>query len=534
MPVLPFALASSLALCLPPAPAVPQSGIGGNVCVIVLDDVAPGMIGVYDDAALLAGRPSQGRASTPQIDARLAFEGIRFDRAWSMPSCSPSRAAMLTGRIGSRSGIGQIVPPRATRPMPGLDPDIELLPALLRLAPSPYSSGAVGKWHLADRDMQLVHPQHPLGMPVGSWFDRFAGTWNNLPSGTTYDSAGYYVWAKEYASRISLASNPCLGSQPPCTVDMDVNVSPFDYPSVDTVDDAITLVNELPEPWFLWVTPHATHVPAHPLPAGLPANPCSGAPAPGPGCTYQGLTTEQSEFRCMLEALDHQLGRLFCQLDFNDTTVILVGDNGWGQRSRVAPYLATRAKGSVYQGGVEVPLIIRSPVIPTHLRGTSSGALVSVVDVFATVRELAGAPPAVFAEDSVSLLPVLKGTSTTTRPTLYTEKFTPNFVPDFEAAGPPAGYICQRHEQTVRDDQFKLIRRTRRLAGGGPPVVAEEFYDLLAGGPPNTSTIPPTPQPDWHEQNDLLAPGATLTPLAASTLAALRLELDLNYPPLVQ
>ena len=98
--------------------------------------------------------------------------------------------------------------------------------------------------------------------------------------------------------------------------------------------------------------------------------------------------------------------------------MILVSDNGISRQGIVAPYSTNKAKGSVYQGGLEVPLIVRSPRIPPSLRGTSSEALVSLVDVFDTVRELAGAPPALAAEDSVSFLGVLEGTVSSARPLL--------------------------------------------------------------------------------------------------------------------
>ncbi len=501
---------------------------GGNVCVIMLDDMAPGMIASFDAAAVAAGRPSAYPASTPAIDSLLAAEGMSFDRAWSLPTCTPGRAAALTGRFGLRSGIGQIVPPRATRPSPGLGNQVELLPGLLRGAMPSYASGAVGKWHLADQLQLVQNPVHPLGVASNPWFDRFAGTWFNLGALALqpYQTSGYYMWEKAYASRVELALNPCPAGEPPCNVDMDVNLTPLDYPSVDTIEDALVLVNELPEPWFLWVAPHATHAPMHPLPAGLPADACRGTPAPGPSCSYPGLGVESSQARCMLEALDHQLGRLLCSLDFDDTTVILVADNGWSMRSVVPPYLTSRTKGTVYEGGVEVPFVVRSPVIPPALRGTRSDALVSVVDIFATVRELAGAPPAAGAEDSRSLLPILDGSQAATRDILYTENFQPNFAPDPATGLPPAGYVCARHDQALRETRFKLVRRWRRGTPGSPPLLVEELYDLEQGA---------SGSPDWNETNNLLA--AAAQPLAAeaqSALGMLRNKLDSLYPKLVQ
>ena len=512
------------------ASALAQSSptTGGNVCVIMLDDVAPGMIASFDAAAVAAGRPSVLPASTPAIDSLLAAQGMSFDRAWSLPTCTPGRTAALTGRFGLRSGIGQVVPPRATRPSPGLENGTELLPGLLRGATPPYSSGAVGKWHLADQLQLVANPVHPLGLPGSPWFDRFAGTWFNLGALTLqpYQESGYYVWEKAYASRIELAVDPCPVGEPPCNLDMDVNLTPLDYPSVDTVEDALALVGELPEPWFLWVAPHATHAPVHPLPAGLPADTCRGAAAPGPACSYPGMALPQSQARCMLEALDHQLGRLFCALDFSDTTVILVADNGWSARSLVPPYLVSRSKSTVYQGGVEVPFVVRSPAIPPALRGTRSDALVSVVDIFATVRELAGAPAASHGEDSRSLLPILTGAQPQTRDILYTENFLPNFVPDPVSGLPPAGYACSRHDQALRDARFKLVRRWRRGPPGNPPILTEEFYDLEQGL---------NGAPDWNESRNLLAAGApALDYEAQGSLGILRNKLDTQYPKLVQ
>lgn len=530
-------LVPALALLVAPScplASIPVSqGSGGNVCVIVLDDVVPGMLGCYDTAFRAQGRPSQGGASTPNIDAVLAAHGMRFERAWSAPSCSPTRAAMLTGRRGSRSGIGQVIPPRAERPMPGLDPRVELLPGLLRLAPQPYTSAAIGKWHLADNAQSLQLPPHPLGTASAPWFERFAGTWNNFQGNSSYSAGGYYVWTKEFSTRIDPFVSPCPGEEPPCALDMDTNLSPLDYPTVDTIDDALTLVQTLPEPWFLWIAPHAAHVPLHPLPDGMPANPCTGAAAPDSSCVYPGLSVLQSRARCMLEALDHQLGRLFCELEFADTTVILTADNGWGARSVVPPYSNARAKGSVYEGAIETPLIVRSPHIPPALRGSSSEALVSLVDVFDTVRELAGAPPAVAAEDSVSFVGVLEGQVASARPLLYAEGFSPNFVPQTMFGGPPPGYECLRHDQALRDDRFKLVRKTRVTPSGVPSVV-EELYDLREGGPADPAFQPPQPRPDWLEQNNLLSNGQPLSPTAAQALQNLRDALDLEYTSLVR
>ncbi|MCY3002509.1 MAG: hypothetical protein NTV21_11970, partial [Planctomycetota bacterium] len=142
-------------------------------------------------------------------------------------------------------------------------------------------------------------------------------------------------------------------------------------------------------------------------------------------------------------------------------------------------------------------------------------------------------PPAAHAEDSVSFLPVLTGQAASARPVLYTEVFTPNFLPDPQTGGAPAGFACLRHDQALRDDRFKLVHKVRATPSGVPAVV-EELYDLLEGGPPDTSVQPPRPQPDWLEQNNLLAAGATLSLEAALALQNLRDSLAVEHPSLVR
>ena len=443
---------------------------------------------------------------------------------------------MLTGRLGQRSGIGRVLLQRDDVENPGLEPTAELLPQLLHAAPLPYACAAVGKWHLASSEQLETWPAHPLGSPAGPWFDRHAGTWFNFESQPQlpYWMSGYYVWEKAYSTRVHAGVSPCVSGEPPCAREMDANLDPDDYPTVDTIDDALELVRTLPEPWFLWLAPNAAHGPTHEVPAGLPADPCGfGTSVTGSG-SLSGMSVDALRIRNSLTALDQQLARLFCELDFGDTTVILVGDNGTGELAALPPYLPSRVKGSVYEAGVQVPFLVRSPQLAPALVGATSEALVSLVDVFATVRELAGAPAAALAEDSRSLLPVLRGESASARRSVYTELFGPNFVPDPATGGPPASYVCNRHDQALRDARFKLVRKWRPHPAGGAPLLVEELYDLRYGGPPDLSTVPPTATPDWLEGNNLLASWPPADPAVPGALQRLRRELDTKHPTLVR
>jgi arylsulfatase A-like enzyme len=236
-----------------------------------------------------------------------------------------------------------------------------------------------------------------------------------------------------------------------------------------------------------------------------------------------------------MEALDAQIGRLLCAIDESDTTVILLGDNGTNADVVLPPYDPDHSKGTVYDGGVHVPFLVRSPQLVGTMVGKTNKQLVSSTDIFATVADLAGiAPSSLSAEDSISFVPYLHGVRRAQRKSMYTENFSPNFTPDPITGGPPAGYFAIRQAQALRNARFKLIRRWNR-DHHDPSIVllAEEFYDLLRGGPPDLSHFPPTPTPDPFEANDLLANVNVPTGTAARNLTALRAELDSRYPTLV-
>jgi arylsulfatase A-like enzyme len=507
----------------------------GNVLVIVLDDVGPELLGCYDAYFASIGKPSGTPANTPAIDDLIAARGMMFTRAWASPSCSPTRAQILTGRRPARTGVGAALRRSHPDSAIGLSPSEILLPEMLRAAPLAFTSAAVGKWHLASTDQLLQDAQHPLGSPAGRWFDRFAGSMFNLRAVPSSPPAqtGYFGWTKHYATRVQLGVDPCPDGAPPCRVN--VACPPIEgYATVDTANDALALIAELPEPWFIWTAFNAMHEPFHDVPAGLPAGACAGYSAPANPCSTGPTATGPMRARCMLEAADTQIGRLMCAIDGSDTTVILVGDNGTPRQARLPPYPPNHSKGAMYEGGVHVPLIVRSPWIDPGLAGTSCDAPVQATDLFATVCELGGVPAAlVAAEDSRSLVPYLTGqVAGSMRATVYAEVFKPNFAPDEQTGRPPPGYVGLTHEQALRDRRFKLIRVTWRVAGTEIVDRRHELYDLVFGGPVDPQTGQPTP--DWFESNDLLGPAAPpLGPIAAAAYARLKARMNAAFPTLV-
>jgi arylsulfatase A-like enzyme len=524
-----------------PVPSVSPSGapaLPGNVLVIVIDDVGCDLVGTYDQYFRSAGRAPGTPASTPAIDTLLAARGVTFANAYGAPVCSPARARILTGRYGFRNGIGSVLKENENLPFrnPGLSEDQVLLPEALHLAPTPYTCVALGKWHVADIYQLLDNPTHPLGFPPGRWFDGYAGALFNLTQAVPGSPQNiYYSWTKRYASYLEPGVNPCPTGAPPC--DVPVVVPPVtNYATVDTTEDALRMVQVLPEPWFLYVAYNAAHAPGHAIPQGLPQAACSNyVPSVSP-CNPGAPSTPASRIRCVVAELDNQIGRLLCNVDESDTTVILIGDNGTDRDAALPPVLPENTKGTLFEDGVRIPFIVRSPLVAPSLVGTVTSSLASTTDVFATAAAIAGISNSsgLVPEDSISLMPVLQITPGARRASAYAESFLPNFRPDPVTGLPPPSWVGSRHNQVIRDRRFKLIRRWERDHLTLAITMTEEFYDLLQGGPPDTSTNPPTPTRDWNEQNDLLVTGVSPQSAAGKSLARLRQRLDVLYPSLLR
>lgn len=136
-----------------------------NVVVIVLDDVGFGQLGCFGGLG--------GRIQTPHLD-RLAANGLRYNDFHVTPMCSPSRAALLTGRNNHSVGVGLIM--ELASELPGyngkIPKDMAMLPAVL--AGEGYCTWAAGKWHLTPNSE--VNPLGPFDRwPLSQGFDRFYG-----------------------------------------------------------------------------------------------------------------------------------------------------------------------------------------------------------------------------------------------------------------------------------------------------------------------------------------------------------------------
>ena len=365
-----------------------------NTLLIIGDDIGVEAIACYgeDDSA----------TPTPNISA-LAAGGVLFRNAYAAPLCSPTRAQIHTGRYGFRTGVGA--------PGHTMKEEEITLPEILEKAG--YATALIGKWHLAGRGSSPEHPNK------AGW-SHFSGSLGGVlrPPDT------YFRWNKTVN-----------GKMQSCEV----------YATSENVNDALLWIGEQKKPWVCIVNFNSAHSPLHPPPEELYAS---------------DVEPEGSEgmFKAMIESMDTEIGRLLASMDPQaraKTNVIFLGDNGTPRNviSRNSPNKA--AKGSLYEGGTNVPLIISGPAVTDPGREVS--ALVHVVDLFHTIAKLSGidaraAVPEKVLLDGISFASCLASSkSQGSRKTLYTEVFGTT----------QSGFA-------IRDKRYKLIRR------GG----AEEFYDL--------------------------------------------------------
>ncbi len=395
-----------------------------NILLVVADDLGVDMVGVYDEGA--PGPP------TPIIDS-LAQQGVYFRNCWSNTMCSPTRATIHAGRYGFRTGIGMIITPDA----PDFSLDEKILPEHLVNAPGGgYACAAIGKWHLGNENGGEPHHANLSGYP------HFVGTENSL-----IGDWHYYNWPKNVNGTVTT-----------CTT----------YATVDNVDEALAWISQAPEPWFCYLAFTAPHDPFHEPPASLHTRtlrPVDPRIEPRPF------------YEAAVEAMDTELGRLLTGIadDLPNTNIVFLGDNGTPREVCLPPFMPDHAKLTVYEGGVNVPLIFKGPAVPHQ--GVECAALVNTTDLFATILELGGIDLGSIRvpRDSISLTPYLAAPSTPSlRWWVYTEIFNPN------GFGP-----LLNGRAAIRGERYKLIR----TAYGTPE---DEFYDL---------------ELDPFELTDLFAPG---------------------------
>lgn len=353
-----------------------------TVVLIIADDLGSDYCGFYEDHA--------DTVKLPGI-RRLLPNAVRFRNAWSNPLCSPTRAGIITGRHSFRTGVGDVV----VSGVPALDTSEITIPKLLRAwSQDQIKCANLGKWHLS--------PPGPasFSLPNKMGYNHYEGSISGaLPS--------YFTWNKVRNGQASQVNR---------------------YATTENTDNAIEwLKAQGSSPVFLWLAYNAPHSPFHLPPANLHSYDTLS------GTSSAIAANPRLYFKAMVEAMDHEIGRLFDSLTtmqrWDSTSIIFIGDNG--DDPLVAQNAGTggNSKGGIYQNGVSVPFLIAGPSIIQG--GRSSDALVSTHDLFATILELAGNTswhsqiPDSVVIDSRSLVPILKNQSDSIRQWAFTEVFRP-------------------------------------------------------------------------------------------------------------
>ena len=391
-----------------PDPPMPQSQ--PNILLIISDDQGLDAASQYSFGNDLP--------NTPTLD-QLANSGVVFDNAWATPSCVTTRATMLTGLHGVNSGVVET---------PGrIEIGAQILQQTIR-DNTDYATAVFGKWHVGGGNSEATHP-NDLG--VGHYAGNITG-----------NIAGYFDW------------NLTINGQTEATTE---------YHTSKITDLARDWIDEQNTPWFAWVAYTAPHSPFHLPPADLHS---SGLP----GGAADIASREREYYLAAMEALDTEVARLLAgmtQAERDNTLIIFTGDNGT-PRSIIdtQAFDRTHSKGSLYQGGIGVPMFVSGAGVSRT--GERDSSLIASTDMYATIAEITGVTTAAPA-DSKSFVSTFSVANSGPRTFSYSEN----------EGNASAGW-------TVRNARYKLI-----VLNNG----TEELYELPL---------------DPDEQNNLLPGDAAL------------------------
>lgn len=326
---------------------------GGNVLVVIADDISARELAVYSSAW-----PNDRPPPTPHIDA-LAARGVTFHGVHANPVCSPTRATMLTGRYSFRTGVGQIV-----KPTNSFDLELEETTFAELAVAAGLSTGLFGKWHLSSQGDPFTPPVFQKPHLHGFEDYRAGCLHGEITSYTNWQRLDNGTYSQETT-----------------------------YATTAQADACVEWIAAQEPGWLALLSFNAPHKPFHAPPAELLP---SGWSTP---------VTDRARYVAAIAALDCELGRVLDAVDLDETTVVFVGDNGTPGEVAHPAQDPRQLKGTLYRESVEVPCIIAGRAVPSERWGTTDRELRSATDVFTAVLHAAGVDvPAGVAEDSLPML----------------------------------------------------------------------------------------------------------------------------------
>lgn len=357
-----------------------------NILLIIADDFGLDACPNYDIG--------NTKPNMPNLQAMMN-KGITFDNFWAFPVCSPTRASILTGKYGIKTGV--LNASNAST----INANEKTLQAYLdEQLGKVYNHSIIGKWHLSNGE-----PNRPTEMGI----DYYAG----LLSG---GANSYNNWDL-VENGISTPSN--------------------DYITTKITNLAIDWINEQDQNWFCWLAYTAPHTPFHLPPAEMHSQ--------GDLPSDQASIDENPEpyYMAMIESLDYEIGRLLANIpadELENTIILFMGDNGTAGQVIQSPFTSNRSKGTIYQGGIATPLIVSGKGVIRN--GERDSNLISSTDLFATIAQIAGVNSSEY-ENSISFNSLFTNATTTNRKYNYSEVLNNVAI--------KSGY-------TIRNHKYKLIK----------------------------------------------------------------------------
>lgn len=392
------ALSSAFAQSAPP-----------NIVVILADDLG------YGDVSF-NGCPDY---QTPNMDS-IANNGALCTNGYVMyPSCSPSRAALMTGRYEERFGFEHGLLAEAGNPRLGLPLSEVILPQILK--PAGYACGAIGKWHLGNA---------PELYPTSRGFDEYFGF---------LGASSHYYNAQLYRNT--------------------TRVTETAYLTDAFTREGVSFINRhASQPFFLYLAYNAVH-----------------APYDKPPQAYLDRVANISDpkrrnYAAMVTALDDGVGQILQTLRTNNlldnTLIFFLSDNGAPSTGFTRNFPLRGFKTNVLEGGIRIPFAVQwTGHLPVR---TVYDPIVSSLDIVATAAAAAGVSlPADRAYDGLNVLPFLAGDQVSPQRNLFWRDL------GLGKDGPPGS---KETIWAVRSGPLKLV--TEKATVGQPPALYNLSNDI--------------------------------------------------------
>jgi len=366
-----------------------------NIILILADDFGYECIGADGGTSY----------ATPHVD-RLASSGMRFDRCYAQPLCTPTRVQIMTGLSNARNYVR----------FGYLPPDQTTFANLLQKAG--YATCITGKWQLA----------------------------NGFEGPGQFGFEEYCLW--QLTRRPPRYANPGL----------EIKGQQHDYTNGEYGPDLVNqyaldfVTRQKDRPFFLYYTMMLTHAPYQPTPD---------SPDWDPQAKGEGVNQDNKHFKDMVQYMDKLIGKLVARLDElglrRRTLILFTGDNGTGRGvdSRMGDLVVHGGKGQMTETGMHVPLVANWP--GTIAPGRVSQDLVDMTDFLPSICEAAGvALPAGIPFDGRSFLPQLRGEKGQPREWIYCW-----YAPNQGRVDVPREFAASDRYKLFRDGSFYRVDAKR-------------------------------------------------------------------------